>query len=345
MLILRPVNEGDLDDLVGLAKMLDSMNLPADPEFLVNRIALSGRSFRSARGEDSLDWREAIYMFALEDLEAKKTIGTSLIMAKHGRPGVPYYWLDVSSEERRSPELDKRFLHKKLRLQSTTDGPTEVGGLIIDPAYRHHPRKCGKALSIVRFAYIAAHAQRFEKQVIAEMLSRFDAPGKNRLWDAFGAKFTGLDYRTADHLSAKTKQFIADLFPVDPVYVALFPEEVQRMIGQPNDTAKAAVAILEKIGFSPLNQVDPFDGGPYYGAARDTIVPVRERRELVLPGVPRGSQATKSETLALLSTEQGGRFRATVVPLDAEGAPLVSADVRDALAVKSGDRVSVAPLP
>ena len=59
MLILRPVNEGDLDDLVGLAKMLDSMNLPADSEFLVERIALSGRSFRSARGEDSLDWREA----------------------------------------------------------------------------------------------------------------------------------------------------------------------------------------------------------------------------------------------------------------------------------------------
>ena len=345
MLILRPVNEGDLDDLVGLAKMLDSMNLPADPEFLVNRIALSGRSFRSARGEDSLDWREAIYMFALEDLDAKKTIGTSLIMAKHGRPGVPYYWLDVSTEERRSPELDKRFLHKKLRLQSTTDGPTEIGGLIIDPAYRHHPRKCGKALSIVRFAYIAAHARRFEKQVIAEMLSRFDAPGKNRLWDAFGAKFTGLDYRTADHLSAKTKQFIADLFPVDPVYVALFPDEVQRIIGQPNDTAKAAVAILEKIGFTPLNQVDPFDGGPYYGAARDTIIPVRERRELVLPGVPRGSQGESSATLALLSTESGGRFRATVVPLDAEGAPLVSGDVRDALAVNAGDRVSVTPLP
>ena len=345
MLILRPVGESDLDDLVALAKMLDSMNLPADSEFLVERIALSGRSFRSARGEDSLDWREAIYMFALEDAEAKKTVGTSLIMAKHGRPGRPYYWLDVSTEERRSPELEKRFLHKKLRLQSTTDGPTEIGGLIIDPAYRHHARKCGKALSIVRFAYIASHPRRFEKQIIAEMLSRFDAPGKNRLWDAFGAKFTGLDYRTADHLSAKTKQFIADLFPVDPVYVALFPEEVQKMIGQPNETAKAAVAILEKIGFSPMNQVDPFDGGPYYGAARDAIVPVRERRELVLPGIPRGSQGTKNESLALLSTESGGRFRATVVPLDAEGAPLVSGDVRDALAVKSGDRVSVTPIP
>ena len=345
MLILRPVHEGDLDDLVALAKQLDSMNLPADPEFLVGRIALSGRSFRAARGEDALDWREAIYMFAIEDLDAKRCIGTSLVMAKHGRPGHPYYWLDVSTEERRSPELGKRFLHKKLRLQSTTDGPTEIGGLILDPSYRHHPRKCGKALSIVRFAYMGAHPRRFEKQVIAEMLSRFDAPGKNRLWDAFGAKFTGLDYRTADHLSAKTKQFIADLFPVDPVYVTLFPDEVQQVLGQPNDTAKAAVAILEKIGFLPLNQVDPFDGGPYLGAARDTIVSVRERRELVLSGVPRGTQAHGTQTLALLSTEVGGRFRATVVPLDPEGAPLVSADVREALAVKSGDRVSVTPLP
>ena len=152
-----------------------------------------------------------------------------MILAKDGVPGKPYYWFEVSSEERRSEELGKRFVHRKLQLRSTTDGPTEIGGLILDPAYRRNPNKCGKALSIVRFAFMAAYKDRFEREVIAEMLSPFDAQGRNRLWDAFGAKFTDLPYREADHLSAKTKQFIADLFPEDPVYVTLFPEKPAEM--------------------------------------------------------------------------------------------------------------------
>ena len=282
MLILRPVEEHDLGDLLALASQLDSVNLPQDRDFLAGRIEASERSFAGALASP----REAIFVFVLEDLESGHCVGTSTLIAKHGTPGAPYYWLEVSEEERRSPELDRRFVHKRLRLRSTEDGPTEIGGLILDPAYRKHPMKCGKALSIVRFAFISAHPERFEREVIAEMLSPFEAPGKNLLWDAFGARFTGLPYKEADRLSARTKQFIADLFPRDPVYVTLFPQAVQAMIGQPNETAKAAVRILEKVGFHPLNQVDPFDGGPYYGASRDAIVSVRERRELVLPGEP-----------------------------------------------------------
>jgi arginine N-succinyltransferase len=341
VLILRPVREGDLGALITLAERLDSMNLPADPDFLRERIELSLRSFAKALP----DPKAAVYVFALEDTERGVAVGTSSLIAKHGRPGSPYYWLEVSAEERSSPALDRRFVHTKLRLRSTEDGPTEVGGLILDPAYRQHPQRCGKALSVVRFAFISAHPRRFEGQVIAEMLSPFDAPGQNRLWDAFGARFTGLSYREADRLSTRTKQFIADLFPRDPVYVTLFPEEVQKQIGQPNESAVAAVRILEKIGFHPLNQVDPFDGGPYYGAARDAIVSVRERRELVLPGEPREGEAPGAAPLALLSTEARLGFRATVVPLDPRGAPFVSRAVREALGVANGDRVSVTPLP
>ena len=63
MLILRPIEAGDLDSLVALAQQLDSMNLPAEPDFLQARIALSQRSFAS----ELEDWREAIYLFVLED--------------------------------------------------------------------------------------------------------------------------------------------------------------------------------------------------------------------------------------------------------------------------------------
>jgi arginine N-succinyltransferase len=341
VLILRPVAESDLDAIVALAQQLDSMNLPSDREFLAQRVQASLRSFAGRQA----DWRIGVYVFVLEDTAAGRAVGTSTIIAKQGRPGMPYFWCAVTSEERRSEELGKRFVHTKLQLMSTEDGPTEVGGLILDPQYRRHPERCGKALSIVRFAYISLHPDRFEREVIAEMLSPFEAPGKNLLWDGFGARFTGLAYREADHLSSRTKQFIADLFPRDPVYATLFPKQVQAVIGQPNETAKAAVRILEKIGFRYLSQVDPFDGGPYYGASREAISSVRERRALVLPGLIGEPVAPMQGPLALLAAEGSEGFRATVVPLDETGAPFVSKQCRETLGVRAGDRVHVTPLP
>ncbi|MGI9432889.1 MAG: arginine N-succinyltransferase [Myxococcota bacterium] len=339
MLICRPAATADLSDLVVLADQLDSVNLPADPDFLADRVEHSVRSF-AGESSDS----EAVYLFVLEDTEAGRCVGTSCVIGKTGRPGVPFYWLEVSTEERRSPDLDRRFVHTKLRLRSTEDGPTEVGGLILEPAYRRHPQRCGKALSIARFALISSCPERFEQQVIAEMLSPFVAPGRNLLWDAFGARFTGLSYREADRLSARNKQFIADLFPRDPVYATLFPENVRDAIGQTHETALPAARILEKIGFHPLDQVDPFDGGPYFGAARDAIRSVRERRELVLPGTPMSS-TTDGDVLALLTAESKHGLRSTVVPLDEDGSPDVSPEHRRALDVTAGDRVSITPLP
>jgi arginine N-succinyltransferase len=341
VLTLRPIAADDLDDLVALAQQLDSVNLPSDRGFLEDRIARSQLSFAG----ELADWREGIYVFALEDDDAGRCVGTSMVIAKHGRHGSPCFWLSESREERRSSELGRRFVHTKLQLHSTEDGPSEIGGLILDPAYRGHPEKCGKALSVVRLAYIGMHCHRFEREIVAEMLSPFDASGRSLLWDAFGARFTGLSYREADRLSANDKQFITDLFPRDPVYATLFPADVQEVIGQPGENAKAALHILEKIGFHYLGQVDPFDGGPYYGAAREAIRPVRERRQLVLPGEAFEHTAPSRGPLALLAAEGPRGFRATVVPLDDDDAPLVSKDCREALGVGAGDRVHVTPLP
>jgi arginine N-succinyltransferase len=341
VLILRPIERDDLEPLGALADLLDSVNLPSDREFLAARIEASRRSFAGSLP----DRREGVYVFVLEDRAARRVVGTSTIVARHGTPGHPFYWLEVYTEERRSSEIGRRFEHEKLRLRATEEGATEIGGLILDPAYRRHPRKCGKALSIVRFAFISAHPALFERDVMAEMLSPFEASGTNLLWEAFGARFTGLTYREADRLSSRTKSFIQDLFPKDPVYTALFPPEVRAVIGQPGEMARAALRILEKVGFRYLNQVDPFDGGPYYGAARDAITSVRERRELVLPGLTPDADVRVEGPLALVSAEAAHGFRAAVVPLDAQGTPLVSQESCDALGVKAGDTVAVTPLP
>ena len=120
MLIVRPIVIGDLPQLLDLAELLDSMNLPRDRDFLESRIRLSENSFAG----ELQDWRTGVYMFVLEEESTGRVIGASLILAKNGRPDAPYYWLSVTTEERRSIDLDRRFEHTKLQLHSTVDGPT-----------------------------------------------------------------------------------------------------------------------------------------------------------------------------------------------------------------------------
>jgi arginine N-succinyltransferase len=346
MHLYRPIRAADLAAIVELATRHDSMNLPNDEAFLAERIARSEASF-SQRIED---WRERLYMFVAEVLPSGDVIGTSLILAKHGSPRVPFYWLEVTSEERSSETLGKHFVHEKLQLRSTTDGPTEVGGLVLDPRYRAGASGCGKCLSSVRFAYMAMHPDCFEREVVADIVSVPVREGETTLWDVFGARFTGVSYREADHLSARDKSFIADLMPQDPVYTTFFPESVRAQLGRPADTAMPAVKILEKLGFSRLNQIDPFDGGPYYGCSRDAIVSVRDRHKLVLPSsLPSADAIAAGGALAkprmLISAEGEFGFRSTVAPCDARGTPLLDASVRAALGVSAGDEILVTPLP
>ena len=116
MLIVRPIAEEDSADLLVLAHLLDSVNLPAEPEFLRARIAASQCSF-----EHQLeDWRQGVYLFVLEDTDAGRCVGTSMIRAKHGTPDAPYYYFEVSTEERRSTELGKHFVHTRLQLMSSS---------------------------------------------------------------------------------------------------------------------------------------------------------------------------------------------------------------------------------
>ncbi|MBW2270930.1 MAG: arginine N-succinyltransferase [Deltaproteobacteria bacterium] len=341
MHLYRPIRASDLDAIVELARRHDSMNLPDDRAFLAERIERSEASFsRSVE-----DWRDRIYMFVAEAVETGDVIGTSLILAKHGSPSVPFYWLEVTREDRSSEALGKHFVHEKLRLRSSTDGPTEVGGLVVDPRHRGRASGCGKCLSAVRFAYMAMHPECFEREVVADIVSVPVRAGETTLWDVFGAHFTGVSYREADHLSARDKSFIADLLPQDPVYTTFFPESVRAQLGRPADEAIPAVKILEKLGFSYLNQIDPFDGGPYFGCARDAIVSVRDRRTLVLPSALPAPGELDAEERTLISAEGALGFRSTMAPCDAHGTPLLDATIRTALGIRAGDEVLVTPLP
>jgi arginine N-succinyltransferase len=77
--VIRESRAADLEVIERLAEMLDTMNLPRDRRVLKRLIERSERSF----GGRIPDPTEAEYVFVLEDLELRRCIGTSLIIAKH----------------------------------------------------------------------------------------------------------------------------------------------------------------------------------------------------------------------------------------------------------------------
>jgi arginine N-succinyltransferase len=198
-------------------------------------------------------------------------------------------------------------------------------------------------LSYVRFSFIASHPERFQKEVLAELLSPLDEKGRNRFWEVYGRKFTGLDYREADRLSITDKKFILSLFPQSPLYLNLFPETVQRQLGEVSAGARGARHLLEKIGLRPLNQIDPFDGGPYFGAPLKDLTIVRETVSLpVRCGEPREA----GRRLAILSHEGGTGFRAVCAPAVIEkGIVVVAPRACRAIGADEGAALTVTPLP
>ncbi|HSD09491.1 MAG TPA: arginine N-succinyltransferase [Candidatus Binatia bacterium] len=277
-IVLRDARTTDLEALLRLSRILDSTNLPTGREELGRVIARSRRSFAARLHHPA----EGVYVFVAEDCRSQRPVGSSMIIAKHGTPESPHYFLEMVNDERYSKTLHKMFRHTSLHLRHSMDGPTEVGGLIVDPRLRHHPERLGTQLSFVRFLYIGVHRERFADDVIAEMKPPLTAKGENRFWQCYGARVTGMTFREADRLSTKDKEFIPALFPNVPIYTCMLPLEVQEEIGKVGPETVGAVRVLERIGLRFLGQVDPFDAGPYYGAQTDAVSVVRDVRRVRL---------------------------------------------------------------
>jgi arginine N-succinyltransferase len=269
--LLRAAGPSDHRQILRLARELDSTSLPTDS----GELAAVLENSKAAFAGKIRDHARAKYVFAAEEIGRRRIVAASMITGKHGTPSSPHYYFEVDADERYSHTLQRMFRHTCLRLRHSMDGPTEIGGLIVAAPMRGHPERIGKQISWVRFAYIARHRRRFERHVIAEMLPPTLPGHGNRFWDHYGRLVTGLSYRQADRLSTRDKEFIRTLFPDAPIYVLMLPEEIRNAIGEVGEETRGALRILEQAGLRYLNQIDPFDGGPYYGCAVDEIVPVR----------------------------------------------------------------------
>lgn len=332
--IIRPVRHDDLSQLVDLAKQFNLLNLPGDKKVIGEKIERSENSFSG-----KLEKHQSEYLFVVEDMEERLVIGSSLVIAKHGTEEVPHSFFKIFKRDHFSQDLGIGFIHQVLRFQLDFDGPTEIGGLLVDKTYRRRPEKLGKQISLSRFLYMGLYPEKFESRVLCELTPPLTDEGRSEFWEALGRRFTGLPYQEADLLSQSHKEFIESLFPQNDIYLALLDAKARLVLGRVGEATKPAQHLLESIGFTYLDEVDPFDGGPHYGANMADILPIKYGRRLK---VSEFKDAAFKEPVLIATT--GEEFMVSLGSADLrEGEVAIAPKVRQLLGVEAGDEVFVSP--
>src|SRR3989338_3849373 len=336
MFVLRSVRLDDFKQILSLSKMLNAINLSTIPEELQRQVQ---RSVSAFSGEVRIKG-EADYIFCIEDTESNKIIGTSMIMAQHGTRESPHFYFQVLRLEKFSQTIHSGIVHQVLRLGYDMDGPTEVGGLVLHPAFRHAGKHLGKQLSWGRFLYIAMHRRRFKDRVISEFLPPLTPDGKSPLWEAIGQKFTNLPYLEADRISRKNKEFILSLFPRQDIYICLLEARVRELIGQIGEDSLPAKKMLESIGFKYLEMIDPFDGGPHYGARMKDVTLVKKVKSLKFKKV----NVRQWKEIGIVGHDKNDDFRAVATEYKTEGKNIyLPTEARETLGIEQGDALHFLP--
>src|SRR3546814_18927823 len=95
-----------------------------------------------------------------------------------------------------------------------------------------------------------------------------------------------MGFQEADYFNAiNGNQFIADLMPKHPVYIAMLDDDARAVIGVPPPSGRAAMQMLENEGFRFDGYLDIFDGGPTMVAQTDAVRSVRAAEERKVSGV------------------------------------------------------------
>jgi arginine N-succinyltransferase len=332
--IVRPVRHEDLNQLTDLARQFTLLNLPGEKKVLAQKIDVSKQSF-----EGKLSKRESVYTFVVEDVEEQLVVGSSSVMAKHGTPDVPHNYFRLLKKSHYSEDLGIGFIHQILRFQQDEDGPSEIGGLLVDKIYRRRPEKLGKQISLSRFLYVGLYPERFEKRILCELTPPLTDEGRSEFWEALGRRFTGLPYQEADLLSQTHKEFIGSLFPQEDIYLCLLDSKARSVLGRVGEQTKPAQHLLESIGFEYLDEVDPFDGGPHFGADTQNILAIQQGRRVKITEF---KDAVYKEQ-GLIGTA-GDEFTAGLVSYDLRDDELaVAPKSRKLLNLENGQEIFLSP--
>jgi arginine N-succinyltransferase len=272
---IRAANADDLQHLYEMAKRTGGgfTNLPPDRKALTTKLERSAAAF--ARTEDAVG--DDLFVFVLENTETGEVRGTCQIFSAVGQKW-PFYSYRIGALTQHSEELGRTFRADILNLSTDLEGVSEVGGLFLHPGERAGGH--GMLIARSRYLFIRNHRARFADRTLAELRGVIDEAGGSPFWDGVAGRFFGMNFQDADEFNAKFgNQFIADLMPKHPVYIAMLTDAARAVIGVPHPSGRAAMRMLEEEGFAWENYVDIFDGGPTMTVRTDQIRSVREARD------------------------------------------------------------------
>ncbi|WP_298636901.1 arginine N-succinyltransferase [uncultured Umboniibacter sp.] len=255
MLVIRPVELGDVEDLHALALKAGKglTSLPPDHETLAAKVQRSTESF--ARSKNHVD---DYFLLVMVDTAASRVVGTAAVYGTTGTRQA-FYAYRLMSVTHHSHSLDKQIRAEMLHLSNDYTDCAEVGTLFLDPAYRGN----GHWLSRSRYLLMGQHPHRFQPYVIAEMRGWLNEEGVSPFWEAIGRQFFDMSFEEADRLCGiGSNQFITELMPKHPIYTCMLPDSAQQVLGKPHVDTVRAVELLEAEGFEYDKMIDIFDGGP-----------------------------------------------------------------------------------
>ncbi|MHA6333062.1 arginine N-succinyltransferase [Qipengyuania sp. CAU 1752] len=333
---LRAARIEDIEPLYEMAKLTGGgfTNLPADRDALGSKLARSTAAF--ANTSDELVDEQ--FVLVLENAETGAVRGTCQLMTQVGQRW-PFYSYRLNTLTQYSKELDRTVRAELLSLVTDLEGSSEVGGLFLHPNER--AGGLGLLLARSRYLFIAMHRKRFADRILAELRGIIDERGGSPFWDGVAGRFFGMTFQEADYFNAiNGNQFIADLMPKHPVYVAMLDDEAKKVIGLPHPTGRAAMRMLEKEGFRYEGYVDIFDGGPSMVAQTDSVKGVAEATECTVADI-----ALDMGERALLAAGRLTEFRSCygARELRADGSMAIDAQSADLLGVGEGDTVWSVP--
>ena len=328
---IRAAATADLQPLYEMAKLTGGgfTNLPPDRKALTSKLARSADAYarNGEQGDDEL------FLIVLENTETGDVRGTAQMFTRVGQSS-PFYSYRLATLTQHSKELGRTFRAEMLNLVTDLEGSSEVGGLFLHPSER--AGGLGLLLARSRYLFIAMHRARFGDRILAELRGVIDERGGSPFWDGVAGRFFGMGFQEADYFNAiNGHQFIADLMPKHPVYIAMLPESARSAIGLPHPSGRAAMRMLEAEGFAYEGYVDIFDGGPTMTARTDKVESICNAKRGAVAEL-----ADETTTKALVATGQLSEFRCCFGQIaERDGAVVLDPDCAATLKVAPGDTV------
>ncbi|MET0370202.1 MAG: arginine N-succinyltransferase [Sphingobium sp.] len=333
--LMRTARPDDLQTLYEMAKLTGGgfTNLPADRKALAAKLDRTEAAL--ARQEDGV--LDELIVMVLENRATGQVRGTCQIFSTVGQSW-PFYSYRLGILTQHSRELGRTFRAEMLSLTTDLEGSAEVGGLFLHP--RERAEGLGLLLARSRYLYIRAHRARFGDRVIAELRGVIDEAGGSPFWDGLAGRFFGMSFQEADEFNAVMgNQFIADLMPKTPIYIAMLTDHARAVIGLPHPNGRAAMRMLETEGFTNAGYVDIFDGGPTMVGQIDSLATIAGARDVTVSAIHASGGARM-----LVAAGQLADYRCAYGLVEERSDGSVSLDAASAalVAVSAGDRITVA---